>query len=124
MPLLPEPLLVDLEAVAEQDEDQSHDGQALDELGLGLEVERADPRLPEEEAGDDEARGQRQEAALGKARYQGAENQQRAECSERRVQEPDAGGDDEAVLLLFDGRCVRHVRQDLRLVRELRRTVA
>jgi hypothetical protein len=66
MPLLPEPLLVDLEAVAEQDEDQSHDGQTLDELGLGLEVERADPRLPEEEAGDDEARGQRQEAALGK----------------------------------------------------------
>jgi hypothetical protein len=124
MPLLPEPLLVDLEAVAEQDEDQSDDGQTLHELGLGLEVERAEPRVPKQEAGDDEARGQRQEAALGKARYQGAENQQRAECRERRVQKPDAGGDDEGVLLLFGGRCVRHVRQDLRLIREVRRAVA
>jgi hypothetical protein len=124
MPLLPEPLLVDLEAVPEQDEDQSDDGQALHELGLRFEVQHAEPRLPEEEAGDDEARGQRQEAALGKARDQGAENQQRAERRERRVQEPDAGGDDEGALLLFGRRCVRHVRQDLRLVRKDRRAVA
>ena len=87
MPVPPERLLLDLETVAEQDQDERDDREALDELRRRVEVERAEPGLPEHEAGEDEAGRQREEAAVGEPGDERAEHQQHAERRERRVEE-------------------------------------
>jgi hypothetical protein len=67
VPLLPERLLLHLEPVAEEDQDERNHCQALHELRRGVEVERPDARVAEQETREDEARRQREEAALSEA---------------------------------------------------------
>ena len=74
-----EHLGLDLEAVAEQDQDQRDDGHGLHEAAARVELEHLEPALPEREAGEHEDRGQRQEAAAGDPGDQRAEDQQPAE---------------------------------------------
>ena len=77
---------LDLEAVAEQDEDQGNDGEDLHEAGARVELEHAERGRPEQESRDDEQRGQRQERALGERREQRADHQQTAEDRHGRLE--------------------------------------
>ena len=85
-PGLLEHLRLDLEPVAEQDDDQRDRGQVLDEARLGGEVEHLEPAVTEHEAGDDEQRRHREERAMHEARAHGADDQQRSEDQRRRVE--------------------------------------
>ena len=88
-----EHLLLDLEAVAEQDQHERHHREALHEAAGGIELEHLEPAVAQHEAGDHEARREREEAALGETRDERAEDQQHAEDRERRLQELHTGGE-------------------------------
>ena len=88
-----EHLLLDLEAVAEQDQHERHDREPLHEAAGGVELEHLEPAVAQHEAGDHEPGREREEAALGQTRDERTEDQQHAEDRERRLQELDTGGE-------------------------------
>src|SRR6185437_3316841 len=74
---------LDLEPVAEQDHDQRDDGEVRDEVAGRVDVEHAQPALPEGEPGEHEQGGQRHEAAPRDPRDERAEHEQPSEDRER-----------------------------------------
>ena len=98
-----EQLLVDLEPVAEQDQDQGHDRKSLDESGRRVEVDQLGAALAQDEAGQHEHRRERQKAPPGEPGDERAQHEHQAEHRERRLEELHPCCDRQHARTLSDG---------------------
>jgi len=81
-----------LEAVAEEDDDQSYGRQSRGEAPRRVEVDHSGAALTEGEAREHEQRGEREEAAMDEAGDQRAADQEEPEDERSRVEVLRAGG--------------------------------